>query len=383
MDIVRRLLFLRTDSIGDNVLAAAMLPPLREHFADSEIVVLCQAHIAELYESSPHVDRVLTYVDGRLRSDAEYRHAKLCELNDEAFDLLLNTVYSRDPINDLLALGSGAAETVAFRGDLCNISAELRDADNLDYTRLLESDEAWMTELDRHRDFLAGLGIEAPELEPLVWTTDEDEAFAAELLAAESIDPDAAIAVFPGAQSPWRVWPHYAEVLREFAEYPIIVFGAPSDAPMTAQICSDFQGRSVDLAGRTTLRQMAALMRRCRVYLGAESAGVHFASAVGLRNVVLVGGGHFGRFVPYSHLTTTVAMPLACYRCCWRCPYTPQAQCVSAISPAVVAEALRMTLDRTNPEALLVMQSDQSGLNGTQWRDDSDMLCRPSDTVLL
>ncbi|GAH97755.1 unnamed protein product, partial [marine sediment metagenome] len=48
---VKNILWVRTDSIGDNVLAASMLPHIREKFRDAKIAVLCQEHIAQLYET--------------------------------------------------------------------------------------------------------------------------------------------------------------------------------------------------------------------------------------------------------------------------------------------------------------------------------------------
>lgn len=57
------------------------------------------------------------------------------------------------------------------------------------------------------------------------------------------------------------------------------------------------------MSGQTTLRQIAALLSRCRLAVGSDTGLAHMACALKVPNVILVGGGHFGRFLPYSALT--------------------------------------------------------------------------------
>ena len=99
----------------------------------------------------------------------------------------------------------------------------------------------------------------------------------------------------------------------------------------------------MDLAGKTTLRQTASLLRKCRLYVGAESASAHISCAVGTPNVVVLGGGHFGRFLPYSPLTSAVCLPLECYGCNWACRYE-RAHCIKDIEPEVLREAIHRSL---------------------------------------
>ena len=61
-------------------------------------------------------------------------------------------------------------------------------------------------------------------------------------------------------------------------------------------------------------------------------------------DVVIVGGGHFGRFFPYSSLTSIVCLPLECFDCNWHCKYlTPY--CTKAIAPEVIIKAVQLNLE--------------------------------------
>jgi hypothetical protein len=110
---------------------------------------------------------------------------------------------------------------------------------------------------------------------------------------------------------------------------------------------------------------MAALLRRCRLYVGAESAGAHIACAVGVPNVVLLGGGHFGRFMPYSAHTSAVALPLHCYGCRWHCKYS-SALCLESLEPRVLATAIAATLRGRSTRPRIFAQVDEAGLPAAQ-----------------
>ena len=44
------------------------------------------------------------------------------------------------------------------------------------------------------------------------------------------------------------------------------------------------------------------------------------------------GGGHFGRFLPWSPLTSVVCQPLPCYGCNWECRFE-RVHCVVDVEP--------------------------------------------------
>jgi len=99
----QRILWMRLDSIGDNVLAASMLPHLRRKYDFAEITVACFGHIAEVYEACPFVDRVVRVQDSSPDVDKRYWESVGRELKAHHFDLALNSMYSRGPQVDFLA----------------------------------------------------------------------------------------------------------------------------------------------------------------------------------------------------------------------------------------------------------------------------------------
>jgi len=353
---IKRVLWVRTDSIGDNVLAVSMLPHIRKKFEHASITVLCQEHIAELYEACPFVDNVVGFNRKIANEDAGYRNEIINRLGALKPDVSLNSVFSSEPITHIFATECGAGECIAIEGDLCNISAELRQKYNQSYTKLLPSAGEHKPELARHRDFLKGLGVDVPPLEPVVWTSQEDENFAKEFFRKNNLKLENTIALFPAAQHSTKVYPFYHQILGSFDGFNIVILGGSDARPLAKKICESLHGKCHDLTGKTSIRQMASILRCCRLYIGADSAGAHIACAVGIPNIVVLGGGHFGRFVPYSPLTSVVCLPLDCYGCNWRCGYK-RPHCVKDVAPQVFAEAVRQTLHKSSKNIRIFVQA--------------------------
>ncbi len=353
----KSIVWVRTDSIGDAVLSSSMLPYIREKHQDAGITVVCQGHIAELYEACPYVDDIVAFDKKRALQDDRYREEIVMRLRALKPDVSLNSVYSREALTDWFALKCGAERRVALEGNLCNISQGIRDAHNEFYTEVLPSRGEYKLELERHEDFLRGLGVEVTGLQPMIWTTAEDETFAEKFFQDNGLNAGNTIALFPSAQHSWQVYEQYKSVLQDFDGFRFVILGDKDAEGYAGEICSGLPERCWNLAGRTTIRQTAAIIRRCCLYLGPDSAGAHIACAVGVPGVVILGGGHFGRFMPYSPLTSVVCLPLECYGCNWGCRYE-KPHCVKDVAVEVVAEALRQSLAKSSHKIRVFMQGN-------------------------
>jgi len=372
----QRLLWVRTDSIGDAVLASAMLEPLRQHHPQAKLAVLCQQHVAELFTACPLVDSVICYDRKQVESNPAERAQILAEIAAFKPDVVLNTVRSRDRFSDELTLAIPGAKYIAIESDLNNITAADHAAARNRHDLIVSTPDTHQTELQRHTGFLHGLGITAQDLRPVTWTTPDDELLADEFFKSQGLDARKTIALFPGAQHDVRIYRGYAEVLKDFSGYHFLIFGDASQTALADEIGLQLPGRTVNLCGRSSLRETIALVRRCRLYVGAESAGAHIACAVGVQNVVLLGGGHFGRFMPYSPLTSAVSLPLDCFGCNWRCPHK-RAHCIKDIAPNVITRAILEALEKDSRRTRLYLQTKTASGSGhglPTWQRPDDFL---------
>ncbi len=359
-----RLLYIRPDSIGDAVLSASMLPEFRAKFGDHDIIAVCDNKLTDFYKACPYIDEVISFDGLLLQADDNYRVEFINKLKELEADIALHPVYSRTEHGDAMVLGSNAKETVAIEGDTSNMPYDVLLKNNGRYSKIIPSPGEYKNEIQRHQDFLSGLGIEKTELKPRIWLNKEEINYTDSLFAENGLAPEKTIALFAGAQFDVRLYKEYGKAISQICKergLSIITLGSESDYKINQQCIDDAGVRAINLSGKTTILQAAAIIKKCRAAIGAETGLAHVACAVGTPNAILLGGGHFGRFMPYSGLTTIAAAPVECFSCNWECFYqTPY--CVKDIPKSLIESAFKRTLDNKN-ERPLILTADREEWN--------------------
>jgi len=107
--------------------------------------------------------------------------------------------------------------------------------------------------------------------------------------------PGPLLALIPGAaRGPSKRWPSraFAAAGRRLAEETgarCVILGSSGDSAICRSTCDAIGPPAIDLAGRTTLPELAALLRRCRVAITNDSGGMHLAAAMGTPVVAVFG----------------------------------------------------------------------------------------------
>jgi ADP-heptose:LPS heptosyltransferase/predicted O-methyltransferase YrrM len=360
---VGNILYLRPDSIGDNILSLQVLEKIQDRFPDSEISVLCQDHIAELYTPVPFVNEIITFNQKSLRTSEEYKSEFEKFLSSKHFDLLLNPVYSRAPFIDFLAANINASKKIAFSGNTSNMTAEELINNNVLYSDLIESEGEHKCELLRYDDLLKYFQIPLCNIEPTLWVNREDEKFAEDVFLNNNFINENTIALFAGAQYDIRLYEHYGKAIKNAfpdKDINIIALGSEKDISINDINLKETGFNFINLSGKTSIRQAASIIRRCLIAVGAETGLAHIACSVGTPNVILLGGGHFGRFMPYSNLTSIVTLPLDCFGCDWKCKYK-NPYCVNQINHTLLTQAIQDTIKNPGEKPRVYVQKEWNG----------------------
>jgi ADP-heptose:LPS heptosyltransferase len=133
----------------------------------------------------------------------------------------------------------------------------------------------------------------------------------------------------PGSNEPGRRWPFagYQSIARRLLGlgYRVAFVGQPGERG-SGQGIGDMaaDARVIDLTGRTDLFQLLDLINNAALTVTNDTGPAHLSIALGRPTVVIVGGGHFGSFVPYPPEATPanarfVFQKMECYHCFWRC----------------------------------------------------------------
>src|SRR5438552_8915560 len=121
---------------------------------------------------------------------------------------------------------------------------------------------------------------------------------------------------------PLRRWPslRYVELARRLLErYPELFIGftgAPAEAPANSRLADEVGScRVVQLAGKTTLRQLLVLYTRSDILVTNDSGPAHFASMTPIRVVTLFGPETPALFAARSANATALWAGIACSPC--------------------------------------------------------------------
>jgi heptosyltransferase-3 len=148
----------------------------------------------------------------------------------------------------------------------------------------------------------------------------EAEARIASLLAAEGLTDGRFIHLHPASRWSFKCWPaeRNAELIdRLSAASRIVLTAAPDPAELTLieKIASATKAKPLNLAGKLSINELAALTARARLFIGVDSMPMHLAAAMGTPAVALFGPSGEQEWRPWRVAHRVVATQHPCRPC--------------------------------------------------------------------
>jgi len=165
------------------------------------------------------------------------------------------------------------------------------------------------------------------------------------------------IALCPGARWSTKRWgeERFAELIRRLHRKGMktLLVGDRADRPVSRRVNVAAGGDALDLTGRTTIAEVAAVLAQCRALVGNDSGLIHLAEAVGVPVVALFGPTveEFGYFpsLPGSKVCERKLRCRPCSRNGSRpCPLGTK-ECLEGIGVDLVEGALEDLLQKRGP----------------------------------
>ena len=175
----------------------------------------------------------------------------------------------------------------------------------------------------------------------------------AKLLADSGIGPDDfVLGINPGATygSAKRWYPErFAVVARELGlswRAKVVITGGPTEAGMAGEIAATMDGACLNMAGKTDVRQLMALIKRCNFFITNDSGPMHIAAAFGVPLVAVFGSTDSSATYPLAKHAVVVRQAVDCSPCMKReCP--TDHRCMTAVTPEMVLEAAERLKERS------------------------------------
>ncbi len=355
---VKSLLIVRLDGVGDMVMMTGFFEPLRALYPGARIELVMRKEWYDFVAACPYIDRVHVLSGDchpMLRPIVLMSRAIRLGLQlakDGSWDIAFNPRWDVDGnyASAVICL-SRATRRIGF-SEHVNVRKHYFNAgfDRL-YSEVL-NDRAPRHEIERTVEVLLRLGGEASTYPPNLWLTREDQEYAARVL--ETVSASKYIAIAPGAGRWKRMWPtpRFAGIANELLEQhraTVVILGSKSEREICESLRLSVRGTAINLAGQTSLRQAAAILSRCAIFVGNDSGLLHLAAAAGTASVGISCHPTCGlamdansplRFKPWGNRAFVIQPAEPEYPCIYRCE-SDGPHCILNVTVEQVVEAIR------------------------------------------
>jgi heptosyltransferase-1 len=336
----RRIAIVKPSALGDVVQSLPLLAALRSRFPAARISWIVHSAYAPLLRPISLLDDVIEF--DRKAAAASPLHGSayvwkfLRRLRRERFDFVID-------LQGLLRTGTFTLATAAHRRWGLRSA---REGSRFAYNRVIDDLSGPQGAVNRYWRVAEALGVgDLPKEFPLE-ISQEERREALQLL--DSL-PRPWIAVQPGARWMTKRWPaaSFAAAMQATIDRvggSAVVLGSSDERDVASETAQSIRAPKLLLAGKTSLRLLAAVLESCDAMLTNDTGPMHLAAAVGTPTTAVFTCTSPSRAGPFGEGHEIVQTNVACRESYIR--RCDSMACMSEVTPSVVGEALIRCLER-------------------------------------
>lgn len=333
-----RLLVIKLSSFGDVIHALPTLEALRALYPQGHITWLVEETFAPLLAGHPALDEVwpiprLRFHRQSLGRQAPALAAMVCRLRSQPFDLVI----------DLQGLLKSAL-WVALAKSPCKIGYDgTREGSYLALTEKLPPYDPDAHAVWRYLNIARHLAapVAPPRFHLGHLLADPGEQLG-------GMPPKPYVVLHPAARWPTKLWPaaSWALLAEGLAGMGagVVLTGSPGDMGLARAIVAESRASVFNLAGRTTLKELAAVLKGAAFAVTTDTGPMHLAAALGTRVVALFGPTAPWRTGPFGEGHEILRLGLECSPCFRR--QCPAPRCLTELPLSAVNAACKKMFSR-------------------------------------
>ncbi|MBI5749646.1 MAG: glycosyltransferase family 9 protein [Nitrospinae bacterium] len=296
---MKNILILNLTRMGDLLQTTPLIAGLKKKYPDSKITLLANKNFADICIDIPFIDELYTFdikqfapkktgEEPSLLEIYHYLEGLVDKMKEKRFDTVINLSHSKLSaiFTSLLNVPDVRGLTSTGYGHRVIRHPWLNYFCNIIFNR------------NYNRFNLVDIYMKSGDVQPFskrlfLNRSDESEKFADEFLEKNGVnDGDILIGFQPASSRPDRRWSSDSfaklglELVRKYGA-KIIIFGVPSEKDVGDEIQLKMDGRVINAVGKTSVRELSALLKRCHVLVTNDTGTMHIAAAVGAKVVAL------------------------------------------------------------------------------------------------
>ncbi|MDD5518982.1 MAG: GT4 family glycosyltransferase PelF [Candidatus Omnitrophica bacterium] len=306
-----KLLIIKLSSLGDIILSTPGLRAIREKFPRHKISFLVGEEAKEALLRCPYIDELLV-VDLKNKDKGLKGLLGIGRvLRKKNFDLVIDLQNNR------------ASHWLSF----LSLSIERYGYDNKKFAFLLnhriKDDKPAIDPVTHQFRLLRMLGIDLKDSHLELWPGKSDDEYVESLLNTEWLSADQKIiGINISASKRWltKCWPqgHIAKLCEELGlrNMRVVITGTHDDTAEASALISMVKNtKIINACAKTTINQLACLIKHCSLYISADSSPLHIAAAMGVPVIAFFGPTDPARHMPPVRNSLVIKRDLTCSPC--------------------------------------------------------------------
>lgn len=336
---MKRVLIVNVNWMGDVLFSTPFIRAIKAGFPGGYIACMVVPRCREILEGNPHLDEIIIYDEEGIHRNLKGKIHFVSHLRSKRFDgaFLLHRSFTRT----LLVALSGISERVGYptrkRGFLLTEKVNLPDAQ--------------IHRVEYFLNIARAAGIQVGDNEGYdFFISHEDKKHIRELLEREGIsERDSLVVINPGGNWLLKRWPKenfacVADQLTEVFNCRIAITGSEKDIGLAEDISALMKSKPIITCGKTSLKQLGALLERSLLVISNDSGPMHIAVSQKTKAIALFGPtsptitGPYGKG-DYTVIQKDIGCEVPCYNLT-----CPDNECMKAISVEDVVDASKKIL---------------------------------------
>lgn len=281
---IKKIVIFRTDRIGEVLLSTVCIDALKRHFSQSHITFVTSDYAKDIVLGRDDIEEVFIF-DTATGDNSFLRLIKLIfYLRKRRFDLavVLNP-------HKMLHLGCFLA------GIRYRLGYDRKWSFCLTHKTKDKKHECTKHEIEYNLDLLKFIGVKEKVIGPHLAISKRNFDYTDRLVRQSGLDSDKpVVAIHPGTSNPAKRWtPENFSLLikkiKDNFDCNIVLLGDEEDKELISGILSANEQAGLDLSNAFTIKQLAAFLKRVKLFIGNDAGPMHIAASVGTPVIALFG----------------------------------------------------------------------------------------------
>lgn len=335
------ILIIKLSAIGDVIHALPVSYVLKRKYPHAHITWVVEPTAYELVKHNPCVDEIIVFNKKEFKTLKGFR---------ENFMPLYKKLHKRkyDISIDLQGLFKSAAVVLVANAKRKIGYVDMREGSNL-ISKSIRGKHYRGHIVDRYLDTVKILDCNTDHIQFPLEPTQEEQFFVENLLIQNGIDNKAKYIVFAvGTNWSNKCWltDNFAKLADLLAkqDLKVVLIGfGKNDEQKAQEILEQSQANIINLVGKTSLMQTAALIDNAKIVIGGDTGNLHLAAALNTNVIMLMGPTDPVRNGPYRQQDHVI---LAGHDCdgCWKRVCRKHIDCLASITPEQVLNKINQIL---------------------------------------